>query len=104
LHQFASKRRALRALVVDVPRAPSDTSLEQSEGERKISERDYTIDPGEEEASDFSMGAQAPPPSVSPDAPPSTNMYEALWSNGPKEAIEFADYTYDQHFGHALPF
>lgn len=28
-----------------------------------------------------------------------TNMYEALWTNGPKEAIEFFDYTYDEHFG-----
>ena len=32
-----------------------------------------------------------------------TNMYEGLWTNGPKEAIEFFDYTYDEHFGHALP-
>ena len=28
-----------------------------------------------------------------------TNMYEALWTNGPKEAIEFFDYTFDEHFG-----
>lgn len=26
-------------------------------------------------------------------------MYEALWTNGPKESIEFFDYTYDEHFG-----
>ena len=32
-----------------------------------------------------------------------TQMYEALWTNGPKEGIEFYDYTYDEHFGHALP-
>lgn len=31
-----------------------------------------------------------------------TNMYEALWTNGPKECIEFFDYTYDEHFGRAL--
>jgi len=34
----------------------------------------------------------------------SSNMYEALWTNSPKEGIEFFDYTYDEHFGgHALP-
>ena len=31
------------------------------------------------------------------------NMYEALWTNGNKEGIEFFDHTYDEHFGHALP-
>jgi len=29
----------------------------------------------------------------------SGNMYEALWTNGPKERIEFFDYSYDDHFG-----
>jgi cation diffusion facilitator CzcD-associated flavoprotein CzcO len=33
----------------------------------------------------------------------STNMYEGLWINGPSQAIEFADYTYDDHFQRALP-
>lgn len=28
-----------------------------------------------------------------------TNMYEALWCNGPKEVMEFADYTFLDHFG-----
>eukprot|EP00546_Thalassionema_frauenfeldii_P002648 CAMPEP_0178934476 /NCGR_PEP_ID=MMETSP0786-20121207/23885_1 /TAXON_ID=186022 /ORGANISM="Thalassionema frauenfeldii, Strain CCMP 1798" /LENGTH=559 /DNA_ID=CAMNT_0020612265 /DNA_START=43 /DNA_END=1723 /DNA_ORIENTATION=- len=32
-----------------------------------------------------------------------TQMYEALWTNGPKEGIEFFDYTYDEHFGERLP-
>lgn len=36
-------------------------------------------------------------------APSTANMYEALWTNGPKETIEFFDYTFDEHFGHALP-
>ncbi len=26
------------------------------------------------------------------------SMYRYLWSNGPKEALEFADYTFDDHF------
>jgi len=26
------------------------------------------------------------------------SMYRYLWSNGPKEALEFADYTFDEHF------
>ena len=33
----------------------------------------------------------------------STSMYEALWMNGPKECLEFFDYTFDEHFGCALP-
>jgi len=33
----------------------------------------------------------------------STNMYEALWTNGPKEAMEFFDHTYQEHFGCPLP-
>ena len=31
------------------------------------------------------------------------SMYRYLWSNGPKECLEFADYTFDQHFGHPIP-
>jgi len=27
------------------------------------------------------------------------NMYEALWTNAPKESIEFYDYTFEDHFG-----
>ena len=34
---------------------------------------------------------------------PTTNMYEALWTNGPKECIEFFDYYLDEHFDHPLP-
>jgi thioredoxin reductase len=30
-----------------------------------------------------------------------TNMYEALWTNGPKDNIEFFDYTFQDHFGDA---
>ena len=28
-----------------------------------------------------------------------SSMYRFLWTNGPKEAYECVDYTYDQHFG-----
>ncbi|WP_037859508.1 NAD(P)/FAD-dependent oxidoreductase [Streptomyces sp. SCSIO 75703] len=31
--------------------------------------------------------------------PVHSSMYRNLWSNGPKEALEFADYTFDEHFG-----
>lgn len=31
------------------------------------------------------------------------SMYRYLWSNGPKEALEFADYPFDEHFGGAIP-
>jgi trimethylamine monooxygenase len=31
------------------------------------------------------------------------SMYRYLWSNGPKEALEFADYSFEEHFGYAIP-
>ncbi len=31
--------------------------------------------------------------------PVHSSMYRNLWSNGPKEALEFAEYTFDEHFG-----
>jgi trimethylamine monooxygenase len=31
------------------------------------------------------------------------SMYRHLWSNGPKECLEFADYSFDQHFGRPIP-
>lgn len=34
--------------------------------------------------------------------PVHTSMYRYLWSNGPKEALEFADYTFEEHFGRPI--
>src|SRR4029077_12442222 len=31
------------------------------------------------------------------------SMYRYLWSNGPKECLEFADYTFHEHFGQPIP-
>src|SRR6201991_5048785 len=31
------------------------------------------------------------------------SMYRYLWSNGPKECLEFADYPFDEHFGKSIP-
>jgi len=31
------------------------------------------------------------------------SMYRYLWSNGPKEALEFPDYTFEDHFKKAIP-
>jgi len=31
--------------------------------------------------------------------PVHSSMYKFLWSNGPKECLEFPDYTFDEHFG-----
>lgn len=31
------------------------------------------------------------------------SMYRYLWSNGPKECLEFADYSFEEHFGAAIP-
>ena len=34
--------------------------------------------------------------------PVHSSMYRYLWSNGPKECLEFADYTFEEHFGRAI--
>jgi trimethylamine monooxygenase len=31
------------------------------------------------------------------------SMYRHLWSNGPKECLEFADYSFEEHFGFPIP-
>lgn len=31
------------------------------------------------------------------------SMYRFLWSNGPKECLEFADYSFEEHFGRSIP-
>ena len=31
------------------------------------------------------------------------SMYRYLWSNGPKECLEFADYTFEEHYGRPIP-
>ena len=31
------------------------------------------------------------------------SMYRYLWSNGPKECLEFADYSFEEHFGRPMP-
>jgi len=31
------------------------------------------------------------------------SMYRYLWSNGPKECLEFPHYTFEEHFGKAIP-
>lgn len=35
--------------------------------------------------------------------PVQSSMYKFLWSNGPKEGLEFADYSFEEHFGKAIP-
>ncbi len=30
-------------------------------------------------------------------------MYRYLWSNGPKECLEFPGYTFEEHFGKPIP-
>merc|ERR1719430_2966007 len=31
------------------------------------------------------------------------SMYRYLWSNGPKECLEFPDYTFEKHYGRPIP-
>ena len=35
--------------------------------------------------------------------PVHSGMYRYLWSNGPKECLEFADYSFEEHFGQQIP-
>jgi trimethylamine monooxygenase len=35
--------------------------------------------------------------------PVHSSMYRYLWSNGPKECLEFADYSFDKHFKQPIP-
>lgn len=35
--------------------------------------------------------------------PVHSSMYRYLWSNGPKECLEFADYSFEEHFGRPIP-
>ena len=35
--------------------------------------------------------------------PAHSSMYRYLWSNGPKECLEFGDYSFDEHFGKPIP-
>lgn len=35
--------------------------------------------------------------------PVHNGMYRYLWSNGPKEALEFGDYGFEEHFGKPIP-
>jgi trimethylamine monooxygenase len=35
--------------------------------------------------------------------PVHSSMYRFLWSNGPKECLEFADYPFEEHFGQTIP-
>ena len=32
-----------------------------------------------------------------------SSMYRYLWSNGPKEALEFSNYSFEEHFGRPIP-
>lgn len=34
--------------------------------------------------------------------PVHSSMYRYLWSNGPKEGLEFADYSFEEHFGEQI--
>ena len=35
--------------------------------------------------------------------PVHSSMYRHLWSNGPKECLEFSDYSFEEHFGKSIP-
>ena len=58
-----------------------------------------TKKPKTEEALVSAAAAAAAATTTLAAASQSTNMYSALWTNGSKEAYEFSDYTFVDHFG-----
>jgi Flavin-binding monooxygenase-like len=86
-----------RHLAGDDAQLPTITCYERASGPGGVwrSERSFCYDAAAEEEKKHPDVAEAE--QLIP------NMYEALWTNGVKEGIEFFDHTYDEHFGHALP-
>lgn len=87
LHAVATKRRMMEEAgdTEGMKKLPDVTVFERSSDPGGVwrSNREFGHD--EEEKEGVASGT--------------TNMYEALWTNGPKENFEFFDYTYEDHFG-----
>ena len=93
-HAMETKRQELMSAGEDVSVLPIVTSMERSSGPGGVWRSSRTNGANyvtEEKKDDEAKQGET------------TNMYEGLWTNGPKESIEFFDYSYDEHFGHALP-
>lgn len=84
LHTLAHRRKRLEAEgdMVALALLPDVTCFERSSSPGGVWRSDRVEDKGDDKC---------------------TGMYEALWMNGPKECVEFFDYTFDEHFGCALP-
>eukprot|EP00585_Thalassiosira_rotula_P001324 CAMPEP_0196146124 /NCGR_PEP_ID=MMETSP0910-20130528/22266_1 /TAXON_ID=49265 /ORGANISM="Thalassiosira rotula, Strain GSO102" /LENGTH=626 /DNA_ID=CAMNT_0041408267 /DNA_START=21 /DNA_END=1901 /DNA_ORIENTATION=- len=95
LHALALRRKRLEedGDTAAIAGLPDVTCFERlaSPGGLWRSDRNTANNVGEEKKEDETSQAD------------SNKMYEGLWTNAPKEAIEFFDYTYDEHFGRAMP-
>jgi len=86
LHAIATRRRVMEEAgnIEGLEKLPHVTVFERSAGPGGVWKSDRDFSDGDERFE----GKDARP-----------NMYEALWTNGPKENFEFFDYTFDEHFG-----
>jgi len=93
-HAMETKKQEMMSAGEDISVLPTVTAMERSPGPGGVwrSSRTNGANNGAEEKKDERAKQEE-----------TTNMYEGLWTNGPKESIEFFDYSYDAHFGHALP-
>ena len=92
-HAMETRRQEMIAAGEDVTTLPKVTALERSSGPGGVwrSSRTNGANDCIDEKKETKEVVEA------------SSMYEGLWTNGPKESIEFFDYSYDEHFGHALP-
>jgi len=90
LHAIATRRRTMEEAgdVKGLERLPDVTVFERSSSPGGVWKTDR-------EFKDYGTGKKKKSDCA--------NMYEALWTNGAKENFEFFDYTFEEHFGVALP-
>jgi Flavin-binding monooxygenase-like len=94
-HAMETRRQEMLAARQDVSGLPSVIALERASGPGGVwrAKRANGSNHAVEEKKEVDRDEEGE----------ATNMYEGLWTNGPKEAIEFFDYTFEEHFGQALP-
>ena len=103
LHALASRRRKLEEELEEYKKQDEhvhddDAAAARVECEAKLAALPV-VDCYEKSSSPGGVWRSASALSSSP----STQMYEALWTNGNKEAYEFFDYTFDEHFQRPMP-
>ena len=101
LHALATKRKRLQqeenfAALAALPRV---TVFERTSSPGGVWRSNRGQEYGSNETIENIKSGTYPKEEVNEHAIPlSTNMYEGLWTNGHKDAMEFFDYTFEQHF------